>query len=76
MVINNLQEYDAIWDWIYEKIHFHPYGLDEGHDLPYGPPFRIPVTHTVYGIEQMTDAQLGIMDELIRRALLNVTENT
>lgn len=73
MIINHLQKYDEIWDWIYQTLHFCPNGLDYGHDFPYGPPFRIPFTHAVYGIENMTEAQLDIMDGLIHQAFLNVT---
>ena len=75
MVINGTQAYDKIWDWVYETLHFHPSGLDQGHDFPYGPPFRIPFPYAVYGIERMEESQQDRMEELVRQALLNVTVN-
>lgn len=75
MVINGTQAYDKIWDWVYETLHFHPSGLDQGHDFPYGPPFRIPFPYAVYGIERMEESQQDRMEELVRQALLNVTGN-
>jgi len=74
VVINNLQAYDDIWNWIYEILHFRPCGLDKGHVFPYGPPFQIPFPYVVYGIEQMTEEQLDIMDEQVQQAFLNVTK--
>lgn len=73
MVINNTQAYTNIWDWIYKTLHFCPNGLDYSHDFPYGPPFKIPFPHAVYGIERMEDAHLDIMEDLIRQIFLNVT---
>ena len=74
MVIDDSPEYDKIWDWVHKTLHFQPNGLDKGHDFPYGPPFQIPFPHTVYGIENMTEPQLDIMDDLIRTVFLNVTQ--
>lgn len=73
MVLDHLQIYDEIWDWIYKTLHFRPSGLDNSHDFPYGPPFTIPFFHAVYGIEHMTETQLDTMDELVQQAFLHVT---
>ena len=75
MVINNLPIKDKIWNWVYHTLHFSPNGLDKGHNFPYGPPFRIPFPHTVYGIDRMEEAHLDIMEDLIHQAFLNVTAN-
>ena len=71
MVIDHLRIYDEIWDWIYKTLHFRPNGRDMGHDYPFGPPFRISFAYQVYGIENMSDAQLDIMDTLVKQALCN-----
>lgn len=73
MVINHLKLYDEIWDWVYQTLHFRPNGLDIGHDNPYGPPFRIPFEHEVFGIENMSDTQLDVMDSLVKQALCNAS---
>ncbi len=71
MVIDRLPLYNEIWDWIDETLHFRPNGLDQSHDFPYGPPFRIPFAHQVYGIDNMSDSQLDMMDTLVKQALCN-----
>lgn len=71
MLIDHTQLYDEIWDWIYETLHFMPNCWDNGHDFPYGPPFEIPFAHQVYGIDNVSEAQLDEMNALAKQALLN-----
>jgi len=71
MVIDQTQLYDDIWDWIDQTLHFSPDGLDQSHDFPFGPPFRIPFAYQVYGIENMSASQLSTMDSLVKQALCN-----
>ena len=62
-----------IWNWIYHTLHFSPCGLEQGHGFPYGPPFKIPFPHVVYGIDCMEESCLDIMEDLIWKTFLKVT---
>lgn len=73
MVIDNLDEYDKIWDWIYKNLNFSPSVYKE-HDFADGYPFQIPFVHTIYGIDRMNNLQLDIMDDVVEQALLNATK--
>ena len=73
MLIDNKQEYHAIWDKVYEKLKFRPSYYDRGHSMNVPLPFEIDRNYTVYDIEQITEEQIDLTQEIIRNILISIT---
>ena len=73
MVIDNLEIYNEIWEWIYKILKFSP-NVCGGHDFSNGYPFQIPFVYTVYGIDQMKELKCNKMDKLVQKAFLKATK--
>ncbi len=68
------KQYDDIWTWVETELKFQPYCLERAAADTRGiVPFRPRGPYAVYGIEDMSDAHLEVMDGLILEALQAVT---
>ena len=74
MLIDDTEEYDLVWDKVYDKLKFKPSGYYRGHSLTVDPPFEIEGNFAVYGIEKMPASQRDSMQEMIREVLVSVTK--
>lgn len=74
MVIDNTQEYDEIWDKVYKKLKFSPSCSYRGHSLNVPLPFQISDIFAVYGIENMTEKQCDLLDDIIRKIFIKITK--
>lgn len=74
MLIDNTQEYDALWNKVDTMLKFNPSCQYRGHSMAGALPFEIDLTHSVYAIDDMTEEQLDLMDDLIRNCLIMCSE--
>lgn len=72
MLLNNKQ-YNYVWDRVYNELGFCPH-YEDGHSFNSILPFRINKPYIVYGIENMTDEQLDIMDDTISDCFIAITQ--
>lgn len=73
MLIDNQNKYDLICKKVYEKLKFKPSSEYRGHSMKVPLPFQISSNYIVYGIDQMTDEQIDLSDEIIRNVFVSVT---
>ena len=73
MLIDNQQEYKLIWDKVYEKLKFEPSCEYRGHSMKVSLPFQINGNYVVYGIDQMTDEQIDLTQDIIRKVFVSIT---
>lgn len=57
MLLDNTERYDAVWDRVYGELGFRP-------SMREFTPFDIKVPHAVYGIENMTETQIDVMEDI------------
>ena len=71
MLLDNTPAYDAVWDKVFATLPFNPSGsrYHKAHSMTGRPPFTIDCPYTVYAIEHMTDKQLDLTDEWVRKSL-------
>ena len=74
MLIDDTEEYDLVWDKVYDKLKFKPSGYYRGHSLTVDPPFEIEGNFAVYGIEKMSASQRDSMQDMIREVFVSLTE--
>ena len=74
MLIDDAEEYDLVWDKVYDKLKFNPSCSYRGHSLTVDLPFEIEGNFAVYGIEKMSDSQIDSMQDMIREVFVSVTE--
>ena len=67
MLIDDTEEYDLVWDKVYDKLKFKPSCSYSGHSLTVDLPFEIEGNFTVYGIDKMSDSQIDSMQDIIRK---------
>lgn len=73
MILDHTELYDIVWDNVYTQLHFKPDCFFRSHSFYTHVPFEIQDVFSVYGIENMSDAQLDRMDEIIRHIFMDVT---
>lgn len=66
MYIDDSQEYCRIWDKVDEKLKFAPSCYYRGHSMNVPLPFQIEGDYAVYGIDNMTDEQIDLVDKTIK----------
>ena len=70
MLIDDAEEYDSVWNKVYNKLKFRPSNSYRGHSMTSDLPFEIEGNFAVYGIEKMSDSQRDSMQDMIREVLL------
>ncbi len=73
MVIDNTPIDNEIWKYVYDELGFSPSCQYRGHSLNVKLPFQINEDYSVYGIENMTDDQLDLLDDTIRKIFIKIT---
>lgn len=73
MLIDNRQEYDMVWDKVYEKLKFKPSSAYRGHSMRVPLPFQISRNYAVYGIDKMTDKQIDLTKGIIKEIFVSIT---
>lgn len=73
MLLDNTPEYDVIWKKVYNELKFKPSCEYRSHSLENGLPFEIAVPYSIYAIESMNENQLELIDNLIRKCLIQCT---
>lgn len=68
MRLDNKEEYNAVWDRVYNELGFIP-GYREN------VPFRIDLPYCIYGIENMSIEQLDRLEEIGKEIMIRVTNN-
>lgn len=61
------QEYEIIWNRIYEELNFRP-SIE-----PHVVPFSFEMDHSIYDISNMSETQIDDMDDLITAAFIHCT---
>ena len=74
MLIDDSEEYDLVWNKVYERLKFRPSGSYRGDSMTSDLPFEIEGNFAVYKIEKMSDSQIDSMQDMIREAFVSVTE--
>lgn len=72
MLLNNSQ-YNYVCNRVYSELKFCPSCEYRGHSFNARLPFEIKKPHIVYAIENMTDEQCNIMDDIISNCFIEVT---
>lgn len=72
MLLNNRQ-YNYVWDRVYNELKFCPSCQYRGHSFNVRLPFEINKPYIVYAIENMTDGQYDIMDDIISDCFMKAT---
>lgn len=75
MLINDTDEYEDIWNKVYDKLKFKPFYDHNGHSLEGILPFEMEFSYSIYAIENMNESQIELMDELIRNCLISCTSD-
>ena len=75
MVIDNTTKYDEIWDSVYCKLGFSPSCEYRGHSFDVTLPFHIDENHSVYATEDMTDDQIDMLGDTIRKIFIKITKS-
>ncbi|MDE5835051.1 MAG: DUF2716 domain-containing protein [Ruminococcus sp.] len=70
----NKKQYNYIWNKIDIELKFYPNCNYRGHSFNVKLPFEINRPYVVYDIENMTDEQLSIMDDIIRECFIEITD--
>lgn len=74
MVINNTTKHDEIWNDVYNKLAFSPSCEYRGHSFHVQLPFQINQNYSVYAIEDMTDDQIDLLDDIMRMIFIKITK--
>ena len=74
MLIDDTKEYDLVWDKVYERLKFKPSCSYRGHSMNVDLPFEIGGNFAVYGIENMSENQIDLMDDIVRKVFVSVIE--
>lgn len=69
MLIDDKEEYDLVWDKVYDKLKFNPSCSYRGHSLTVDLPFEIEGNFAVYGIDKMSDSQINSMQDMVREEI-------
>lgn len=72
MLINSSEDYKTVWEKVDAHLHFKPNALCRTHSFGADVPFRGKKMFVVYGIDQMEDHHIGMMDELIQNIFSEV----
>ena len=71
----NEQEYQDLWERVYQKLRFRPDARYRGHSLWWWKrPFRLHRPWAVYALDEMSQEQIEQMPEAVRACLLAATE--
>lgn len=62
MLLDNTELYDMVWDKVYNQLHFKTGSLHRAHSFNINSPFEIDNGFSVYGIENMKDCHVDIID--------------
>jgi len=73
MLIDGTPMDKAIWDYVYDTLHFHPSYEYKGHSFAVPLPFQMPEPYAVYGIGDMTEEQVDLLNENMREILIRIT---
>ena len=73
MLIVNDEQYSEIWDRVYNELGFKPSCDYRGHSLRVPLPFHLEDPYAVYGIDDMTDEQIDLVSEMMKRILVEIT---
>ena len=73
MLINNDEQYCAIWDRVYNELGFKPSCDYRGHSLRVPLPFKLEEPYVVYGFDDMTDDQIDLVTETMKKSLIEIT---
>lgn len=71
IVINNTSEYNLVWDKVYSVLKFKPDYAYRGHSMNVPLPFEIDMPCIVYAIDNMTDEQIELSEDLVMNCLIN-----
>lgn len=71
IVINNTPEYHLIWNKVYSDLKFKPSCAYRGHSMNVPLPFEIDMPYSVYAIDDMTDEQIDLSEDLVMDCLIN-----
>lgn len=74
MVINNTTKYEEVWNAIYDKLGFSPSCKYRGHSFNVPLPFQIDQSYSVYATEDMTDDQIDLLGDTMRRIFVKITK--
>lgn len=74
MLIEDKNEYKAVWNKVYEKLKFAPSCSYRGHSMDANLPFQIEGEYAVYGIENMTGAQIDLLQTFMKEAFVSITQ--
>ncbi|MBD5383602.1 MAG: DUF2716 domain-containing protein [Ruminococcaceae bacterium] len=66
MLLDHTEQYNAVWDKVYSELGFRP----SMHEFT---PFDIKVPHAVYGIENMTETQTDIMENIAQEIFARIS---
>lgn len=73
MLLDDTELYDIVWNKVYAQLHFKPNIYPRKHDFNKNIPFEIEDEFSVYGIEKMNDAQIDMMDDIVRNIFIDIT---
>ena len=67
MLIDNEEQYRAVWDRVYKELGFEPSCDYRGHSLRVPLPFKLEEPYAIYGIDDMTDDQIDLVPEMMKK---------
>lgn len=73
MLIDDSELYDKVWNRVYTQLNFKPDCQYRAHTFDSNGPFVIRDECSVYGIENMGDAHIDSMDEIIKNIFIHIT---
>lgn len=73
MLLNN-ESSKEVWERVSSELHFVPDSSVNEHSFDDLVPFKIDGNFAVYGIEEMTDNQADIMDDIIKNIFAEISK--
>lgn len=67
MLLDNTEQYKEVWDRVYGELGFRP----SMHEFT---PFDIKVPHAVYDIENMTEPQIDVMENIAGEIFVRISD--
>ena len=74
MLITDNNQYNAIWDRVYNELGFKPSCDYRGHSLNVPLPFNTNKNYAVYGFDTTTEEQMDLIPDEIRRIFIEITQ--
>ncbi len=73
MLINDKEQYSAIWNRVYTELGFDPSCDYRGHSLRVPLPFKLEESYAIYGCDDMTDDQIDLVPEIMKKIFVETT---